>query len=110
MDEASSNPSTSQRASREYGELFDRVSAILFEFDPIGIGFEGNTDEYDAEAGTILPRLKACHGVEDASRVVYEEFVRWFDEEIAGDPGHYKLIGDAIWSVWETSQARRDAG
>jgi hypothetical protein len=42
---------------REYGELFDSVAAVLFEADPIRINFEINTDEYEPEAGTILPRL-----------------------------------------------------
>jgi hypothetical protein len=44
--------------SGTYKRLFTEVSAILFRHDPIGINFEGNTDEYDPEAGTILPRLR----------------------------------------------------
>ncbi|HEX3251657.1 MAG TPA: hypothetical protein VHS05_19635 [Pyrinomonadaceae bacterium] len=59
---------------REYGELYDRLSRLLFERDPIGINFEHNTDEYEPEVDTILPRLHSCTGPEDVRRVVHEEF------------------------------------
>jgi hypothetical protein len=39
-----------------YGELFDSTAA-LFRYDPAGIHFEVNPDEYLSEAGSILPRL-----------------------------------------------------
>jgi len=32
------------------------LEAVLFEADPIGINFEDNTDEYRAEAESILLR------------------------------------------------------
>ena len=52
------------RMKRAYGPLFDEVSAILFEADPVrinfGNNFGNNTDEYDPETGTILPRLRIC--------------------------------------------------
>ena len=38
-----------------YRQLLGEISAILFRHDPMRINFEVNTDEYDAEAGTILP-------------------------------------------------------
>ena len=42
----------------EYGDVFDSVAALLFRHDPIGIAFENeNTNEYEPEAGTILPRV-----------------------------------------------------
>jgi hypothetical protein len=62
--------------SRSYKDLLDEVSAILFRHDPIGINFEDNTDEYDSEAGTILPRLKVGMTVGEVQRVVHEEFIR----------------------------------
>ena len=49
------------------GKLSDRVSAILFEEDPIGINFADNTDKYQPEVDTILPRLKTCHTVADGA-------------------------------------------
>src|SRR5215467_9499730 len=73
-----------RRLKAEYEALFDSVSASLYRHDPIGINFEENTDEYDLEARTILPRLRLCHTLEDVHNAVYTEFVRWFDSDTAG--------------------------
>src|SRR5262245_53578798 len=75
-----------QRAAlrQEYGELFDRIAAALFEADPIHINFETNTDEYEPEAETILPRLHTATTVDDVERIVHEEFCRRFDAGMAG--------------------------
>lgn len=48
-----------RRLRVEYGNLFDSVAALLFRHDPVGINFDENTDEYQPEAETILPRLRA---------------------------------------------------
>ena len=45
---------------KRYRGLYDRVTSILFRIDPMGINFEDNTDEYDPETDTILPRLQNC--------------------------------------------------
>ena len=65
---------------REQPTLVRQVSAILFRQDPVGINFKDNTDEYDAEAGTIVGRRGELQTKEDVYRVVREEFVRWFGE------------------------------
>lgn len=83
---------------KEYGELYDRVSSLLFKWDPIGINFEFNTDEYEIEVDTILPRLRTCTSAEDVQRVVYEECCRWFDADLAGPFGSYEQIGRDIWA------------
>lgn len=82
---------------REYGELYDRVSQLLFNWDSIGINFEYNTDEYEPEVGTILPRLRSCACAEDVQQVVYKELCRWFDVEDAGlyDNPQYSKCDDA---------------
>jgi hypothetical protein len=91
----------------EYGSLFDSVAALLFRHDPIGIAFENpNTDEYEPEAGTILPRLRDCESSNDVLRVVHEEFVRWFDAEIAGPEGPYAEIASEIWQLWQPNRDR----
>jgi hypothetical protein len=82
----------------EYGKLYDRVSAILFEEDPIGINFADNTDEYEPEVDTILPRLKTCHTVGDVQAVVHEEMVRWFDPT-AGPAERYATVATRIWAL-----------
>lgn len=84
----------------EYGGLFDDVTAVFFRHDPIGINFEDNTDEYEPEARTILPRLRTCHSVEDVLTVVHEEFQRWFEPDIAGARERYSAIADEVWSLW----------
>jgi hypothetical protein len=87
-----------QALRREYGDLYERVSRILFLADPIGINFEHNTDEYEPEVDTILPRLRSCASAGDVQRVVHEEFCRWFDADLAGDRQGYERVGREIWA------------
>lgn len=82
----------------EFSPLFNEVSAILFRLDPMGLNYGFNTDEYEAEVGTILPRLKECRSARDVQKVVYEEFERWFG--ISGKPEKYRLASQDIWSAW----------
>ena len=95
-----------RRLKAEYGTLFDSISALLFRHDPIGINFEENTDEYDLEAETILPRLRNCHTQKDVHEAVHAEFVRWFDADTAGSPEHYAQITSEIWQLWQEYVAR----
>ena len=83
---------------REYGELYDRVSSLLFAWDPVDINFGHNTDEYEPEVGTILPRLRTCKSAVDVQKVVHEEFCRWFDDESVGGVERYEQIGRDIWA------------
>jgi hypothetical protein len=97
-----------RRLKTEYGELFDTVSALLFRHDPIGIAFDNeNSDEYDPEAGTILPRLRNCESVSDVQRVLHDEFVRWFDAGNAGPEERYALIASEIWELCRLRSNRR---
>jgi hypothetical protein len=95
------------RLRQEYGELFDRTSAILFRHDPIGINFEENADEYDPEVGSILPRLAACASATEVRHVVFEEFCNWFDPENAGDETTYNAIAEELWALWSASKLAR---
>jgi hypothetical protein len=85
---------------REYGPLFASISAALFEADPIGINFDVNADEYDAEAGTIIPRLGSAKSAEDVQAIVYEEFCRWFDPVNVGPREKYVSVSAKIWDLW----------
>ena len=85
--------------------FFAAVSKAMFERDPIGINFNDNTDEYDAEAGTVIPRLSACRSTEDVAQVLLEEFPSWFGAETAGDLPAYRALAADIWLL----QRRRDA-
>ncbi len=94
-----------RRLKAEYRELYDQVAELLFRHDPEGINYETNTDEYEPEVGTILPRLRGCHSEDDALRVVHEEFVRWFGADTAGRRERYAKIATEIWQLWRISHA-----
>ncbi|HET9363783.1 MAG TPA: hypothetical protein VFP71_02235 [Candidatus Angelobacter sp.] len=89
----------------EYGNLFDSLAALLFRHDPVGISFVA--DEYEPEAGTILPRLRNCESARDVQRVVHEEFVRWFNADIAGPEERYTDIASEIWRLWQGKKPAR---
>lgn len=86
---------------QEYGALFDTLSKILFDADPAGINFASNTDEYDPEVETILPRLKDAGTEGDIRQIIHEEFCRWFDAEIAGPVDAYAEIAEKFWVEWQ---------
>jgi hypothetical protein len=76
-----------------------RRYAVLYRADPIGISFENiNLDEDASEAGTILPRLGFGKSLDDVQRVIYEEFVHWFDPATAGSQERYRQIASEIRS------------
>jgi hypothetical protein len=93
-----------RRLRLEYRGLYDTTVALLFRHDPIGIAFENTADEYEPEAGTILPRLRACRSQDDVSKVVHEEFVRWFDPATAGPREGYAQIATELWHLWQVHQ------
>jgi hypothetical protein len=95
-----------RRLRAEYGDLFDAVAALLFRHDPVGINFDENTDEYEPEAGTILPRLRNCESARDVQRVLHDEFVRWFDPVTAGPTERYSEIAAEIWRLWQQHRDR----
>lgn len=81
-----------------WGPAYASVSSILFEEDPIGINLEDNTDEYEPEVETILPRLALCRSSAAVQAMVHEEFVRWFNPAAAGSVDRYQRIAERIWS------------
>ena len=104
---------TRDRAAREavrqrHPALFAAVSEAMFRHDPIGINFGNNTDEYDAEAGTVIPRLSACASAEDVEKVLKEEFSRWFGADIAGR-AQYTTLAKEVWRLWTESRAEPGA-
>jgi hypothetical protein len=73
----------------------------LFRYDPIGINFEENTDEYEPEVGTILPRLEYASTEQEAIKIIHEEFIKWFDIDIAGSKEKYQALGTEVWTTWQ---------
>jgi len=90
-----------KQVSNAYQELFAEVSAILFRHDLVGINFESNTDEYDPEAGTILPRLRPGATAEEVAGIVREEFLRWFGQETVRAEVSYLVMAEEIRAAYE---------
>jgi hypothetical protein len=93
---------------QRFGTAYDRLLALLFEEDPEGINFGHNSDEYDPEVGTILPRLGDCESTDDVQTVVWEEFRRWFGPAPAERRSAYRRIAKRI--VNELPELLRTAG
>lgn len=69
----------------------------MFRHDLMGINLTYNTDEYDAEAGTVIPRLGECSSSEHLARVLHEEFKAWFGIEMVGEVATYRTLANEIW-------------
>jgi len=98
-----------ERLRHRYDRLFEATVALLFRHDPVGIVFEHNTDEYAAEAGTILPRLQGLTSQEQVLPIVYEEFLHWFGEA-AGPRERYLPIARELWELWQVYQRDESRG
>ncbi|MFZ2424092.1 MAG: hypothetical protein WBD79_17040 [Anaerolineae bacterium] len=88
-------------------QFFAAISTMIFKADPIGINFTINTDEYDPEAGTVIPRLSACQTADDVTAVLYEEFTKWFEAEIAGKRADYVELAQNLWTLSQERAANR---
>jgi len=87
----------------ENPELFAEVAEILLKHDLIKIDYEVNPDEYEPEAGTIIPRLPDCSNAIEARKVIHAELVKWFDDELAGKEDDYTDLASDIWQAWVNS-------
>ncbi len=84
----------------QYKDSYERLTALLFQHDPIGIGSENYPDEYEPEVATILPRLRDCFSEADCLQVIHEELCRWFGEDNTGSPEDYETIAHEVWIMW----------
>jgi len=98
------------RVKQIYKELYSEVEEILFRNDPVRINFESNTDEYDPEVSTILPRLKDAKSEADVHFIVHDECVKWFGSIVAGDKSQqsYKDAAREIWDAWKKFNAKAE--
>lgn len=80
----------------QFGSAYDNLLRVLFEEDAEGLNFGDNTDEYDPEVRTILPRLATCSSVDDVQSVVSEEFRRWFGPAPAERRSAYRRLAERI--------------
>ena len=109
MNEVDTAREARRRLKAQWGASYERLSGILFAADPIGINFETNTDEYEPEVETILPRLSSCQSPSEVREIVHQEFRRWFDHETVGPASNYQNIAERIWEEIVPTLAGRKA-
>ena len=85
-----------------YANLFKEVTSILYRHDPVFGGMEGlPEDEYDLEAGTILPRLRQATDVNHVERIVREVLDLCFGPfPQPVPPGSLLPTAEDIWTAW----------
>jgi hypothetical protein len=87
-------------ARRRYDVLVAAVKAALDAADPISLLEMGApSDEYGLEVGTIVPRVAKASDLDEVTRIVHKEFVRWFDRDIAGPITAYEAPAREIWQA-----------
>lgn len=78
-------------------EFQKQIQDILFEHDPIGLAKYGApNNEYSPESQTIAPQITNGMTVEEIAKVVFEEFVKWFNIKLVGDYDRYIRIARDI--------------
>lgn len=84
----------------KYGEKFMELRAIINHHDPIGlINIGAPDDEYDSEVKTIIVQLKSDLTEEQIHDLIYEEFLRWFNNEsTTGQKSAYKELTKDIYN------------
>ncbi len=103
IQEMKTSMAAREKLIAEHGDLFKEVSALLFRHDPQTIAYPGNEDEYDSEAATIIPRLSECHNAQDCSRVIHEEFSKWFAGRVRSLE-YYQELGAAVFETWQLNK------
>jgi hypothetical protein len=81
-----------EQLKKQYGSLFETVTALFFQSDPTGINFSDNSDEYDPETGTILPRLAGAKSAPDVQTIVHDSA----DGSIRRVPDRVMLTGRSL--------------
>jgi hypothetical protein len=81
-------------------EVAEKISAVLFQHDPVGLSLGTNHDAYDAQAQALISKLLRCGSEEHVAAIVFDEFTREFGALKAGSSSEYAEIGRAIWLIW----------
>ena len=89
-----------KEALRRYRMLVDAVKAAIDAADPIGLRKTGAPgDEYQAEVGTIVPRVTKASDAAEVQKIVLEEFERWVGPVTAGTAGKNEASARNIWQA-----------
>ncbi len=78
----------------EYGDRFMELRTIINQHDPISLlDIGAPEDEYESEVKTIIVQLKDDMTQQQVHDLIYQEFLRWFDDEsTAGPKESYKKL------------------
>lgn len=83
----------------KYGNSFNELRTIINQHDPIGlIDLGAPDDEYESEVKTIIVQLDKEMTEQQVHDLVYNEFLRWFNEaSTAGSKDAYKELSNEIY-------------
>jgi len=88
------------RDLRAYGSLFAEISRIFYAYDPIGIGYHGNLDEYEPEAHDLIMQLQARGGQLDFAKTCRQVIAKWFTKDLAEEFTEYRMMAQEIERAW----------
>jgi SAM-dependent methyltransferase len=91
-----------ERLRREEPRLFAELTELLAEHDPVGLTAIGAPrNEYEAEVGTIIPRLQTASDIHDVHRILVEEFDSWFGSDTPKMSSvEFERVATDVWAVW----------
>jgi hypothetical protein len=90
-----------QRTKDRFRDVYNDARKIINRHDPVGlIRIGAPDDEYEAEVGTILPRLQGARSSQDVQQIVHEEFRRWFGSSARWSTVDYEVMAREIWELW----------
>jgi hypothetical protein len=83
----------------EYPGLFADLASYLYEYDPMGLNYGMNADEYEPEVGTILPRLFESTSAAEIAPVIRDEFERWFGSGLRIENATYDELAEGVLQI-----------
>ena len=92
-----------QKVKREHTDLFVKISEILIKYDPAGVFFGSNNDEYDIEVAHIIKKLRRCNSENDVLDVVWKVLKKWFSRHVIKNKSELAPIAQEIWDAWNKS-------
>jgi hypothetical protein len=99
-------PELSDKERCDMAPVIQKVSAILYEHDPVCLNFGNNPDEYGIEACSLLAMLKFGLTEERVADAIAEVFEYYFCLEFSRYTRDIKWITMArcIWVAWTAHQ------
>jgi hypothetical protein len=87
---------------QEYGWFRNSCVEILASYDPLGLIAGGAPDdEYDIEVDVILLRMEEAKLADILSKIIYDEFIRWFSLPPDYPKTPYNNIASSVWDTYQ---------